>query len=454
MIRKTAVLARVGLLPAAAALTLMGAFAARAESSPPADKQEPPAAAGAKPGEATAKPAKVEEPKASETAAKPGSAAEPKVTETTAKPGSETKPAETAAKSGPIAEPKPVDAAAKPGNVEEPKSADTTPKSGTGSQKATETAAKPAPVQEPKPATAAAKDDATAKATPEAAKKDDPVKGPEATAALPDASASPDSAGVADKILPPADAIVAGIREKLPEAVKGLNADDGSALVAYYDGLNGPAIWVSESGFTAKGKAVVAEIGKADDWGLPASDFKVPQLAAGTLTPAASADAEIELAKAVLKYARYARGGRINPANISQLMDVSPPLRAPKAVLAEIAATDAPDAYLRGLNPKHEQFERLRQALLKARGTDTTDAKEEEPAEDPALGVKLPPVASFVRVPTIRKWPFCASVSRYRRKTRPRKPSTTPSCRRPCASSSAATGCAPTPSSATTRAPS
>ncbi len=245
-------------------------------------------------------------------------------------------------------------------------------------------------MQEPKPATTTATaKDATAKLPAETAKKDGPVKAPEATAALPEASSSAPMAGVADKVLPPADPVVANIRAKLPEAVKGLNQDEGSALVAFYDGLNGPAIWVSESGFTAKGKVVVAEIGKADDWGLPAADFKVPQLAAGTLTPEAAADAEIELAKAVLKYARYARGGRINPANISVLMDVSPPLLAPKAVLTEIAAANAPDAYLRGLNPKHEQFERLRQALLKARGKD--EKEEEAPAEDPALAVKLPP---------------------------------------------------------------
>jgi murein L,D-transpeptidase YcbB/YkuD len=35
--------------------------------------------------------------------------------------------------------------------------------------------------------------------------------------------------------------------------------------------------------------------------------------------------------------------------------------------MTEIAGADAPDAYLRSLHPKHEQFQRLHQALLKAR---------------------------------------------------------------------------------------
>ncbi len=168
-----------------------------------------------------------------------------------------------------------------------------------------------------------------------------------------------------------------------------MRGEEAAALVAFYDTLNGPAIWVSTNGLTAKGKAVVKEIGNADDWGLPAADFHVPKLTTGTLSPEAAADAEIEVALAVLKYARYARGGRINPASISPIFDVSPTLIPPKRVLADITILDAPDAYLRSLHPKHAQFELLRQALLKARGS--SGKEEEAPNEDPALAVKLPP---------------------------------------------------------------
>ena len=77
---------------------------------------------------------------------------------------------------------------------------------------------------------------------------------------------------------------------------------------------------------------------------------------------------------AVLKYARHARGGRIgDPSRISKIMDHTPPVRAPKLVLSDLAAADAPDAYLRALHPKHEQFEKLRQLLLKLRGSDDGD---------------------------------------------------------------------------------
>ena len=73
-------------------------------------------------------------------------------------------------------------------------------------------------------------------------------------------------------MLPPADPIVATVREKLPKALKGANEEETAALVAFYDNLNGSAIWVSADGLTAKGKAVVKELGRADDWGLSAAD--------------------------------------------------------------------------------------------------------------------------------------------------------------------------------------
>ncbi len=76
---------------------------------------------------------------------------------------------------------------------------------------------------------------------------------------------------------------------------------------------------------------------------------------------------EIKLDLAVLKYARYARGGRLTPSRVSPLFDQRPNLRDPKTVLTEIAAADSADAYLRSLHPKHPQFEQLRQELLRPR---------------------------------------------------------------------------------------
>src|SRR4029077_6355803 len=102
----------------------------------------------------------------------------------------------------------------------------------------------------------------------------------------------------------------------------------------------------------------------------------LPQLPAGPISPEVAAAAEIELTFAVLKYARYARGGRFSdPSGISKLLDYTPPVRRSKDVLTDIAASDAPDAYLRSLHPQHEQFAGLRRLLLKLRGRGTGDAE-------------------------------------------------------------------------------
>jgi murein L,D-transpeptidase YcbB/YkuD len=167
-----------------------------------------------------------------------------------------------------------------------------------------------------------------------------------------------------------ADPAVAAVRIKLADASlrKGAVAADLAALAAFYAERGGPPVWITGMGFSAKAQAVINEIGKADDWGLAAAAFELPP--AGDLLATADAQpiAEIKLQLAVLKYARFARGGRVDPSSLSELIDQSPSLLNPKVVLTEIAASPAPDAHLQSLHPKHEQFQRLREALLKARG--------------------------------------------------------------------------------------
>ena len=173
------------------------------------------------------------------------------------------------------------------------------------------------------------------------------------------------------------------LRKILPGLVKRAHPDDRAATTTFYEEQRGPLIWVTETGLSDKGRAVISEVRKADDWGLHSSDFSVPQLPAGNLSPEIAAETEIKLTLTVLKYARYARGGRIgDPSRISKLLDYTPPVRPPKLVLTDIAVTDAPDAYMRSLHPKHEQFEKLRQLLLKLRRSDGSKEEVKLPADN------------------------------------------------------------------------
>ena len=120
-------------------------------------------------------------------------------------------------------------------------------------------------------------------------------------------------------------------------------------------------------GFSGRALAAIDEVRRADDWGLSSAAFDLPPAGDLPKSPDDAAASEIKLDLTILKYARFARGGRTEPAKLSKLFGVSPTLRDPKTVLTEIAEAEAPDAYLRSLHPKHEQFQRLHQALLKAR---------------------------------------------------------------------------------------
>jgi murein L,D-transpeptidase YcbB/YkuD len=189
-----------------------------------------------------------------------------------------------------------------------------------------------------------------------------------------DASRSPDRQPPAVG-LPPATAAsepaaaVRGALSRLPMEGTDEDQQEHLALDAFYAARGHAPLWQSSTGaLTPKASLIIAELGHADAWGLDPRDFSWPS-APDQGAPDAIAEREVGLSLAILKYARFARGGRIiYPAGqLSSYLDRRPQLLKPLSILEGIAAADAPDAYLRGLNPQHAQFERLRQQYLAAR---------------------------------------------------------------------------------------
>jgi L,D-transpeptidase YcbB len=234
-----------------------------------------------------------------------------------------------------------------------------------------------------------------------------------ATAEPPPAATQPAATAIPDPT--PQDPLGIALQQRLqatPPATLGeAERKDLTALATFYSKRTYASLWVSDKGMTPKADAAIAEIKKADDWGLNAADFTLPAplTADGAPTPAALAEAETTLSSAVLKYARYARGGRImNPAgDLSSYLDRTPQLLDAQDVLAKIAAADAPDATLRGFNPQHPQFEKLRQKLLAMRQAAAADDIVRLPDNGPILkpGMSHPDVALLrkrlkVAVPT------------------------------------------------------
>jgi murein L,D-transpeptidase YcbB/YkuD len=165
------------------------------------------------------------------------------------------------------------------------------------------------------------------------------------------------------------------------------------ALVAYYGSPDRKLLWVDDNGLTDRAKLVMAEIGKADDYGLKASDYPLPDPASFDASDAAAqnwlADSEMKMSLAVLDYAKDARGGRIEPLRLSKYLDPTLSLPNPTEVIESIAIRSDPAAYLRSFQPDQPQFEALRQKLIELRG-----GKVEQPKPN-AVVIPNGPVLKF-----------------------------------------------------------
>ncbi len=174
-----------------------------------------------------------------------------------------------------------------------------------------------------------------------------------------------------------------GSKLKDPALRKGADSDDLAALEAFYAERNGAPLWVTPMGFTARAQALIAEIQNAGSFGLSVEAFDLPSASDLPASTEAQATDEVKLALAVLKYARYARGGRLSPRKISELFDQKPDLVSPKMVLSEITASPAPAAYLTSLQPKQAQFESLRKLMIKS--VANAKARGRKPLADPGI---------------------------------------------------------------------
>ncbi len=129
-------------------------------------------------------------------------------------------------------------------------------------------------------------------------------------------------------------------------STKSGNADKAhkEALIEYYGAPDQKLLWVDEKGLNERAKRVMAEIGKADDYGLRASDYPLPDAASFDASdPQARdwlAETEMKVSYAVLGYATDARGGRIEPLRLSKNLDPALALPNPTEVLGDGVVRD------------------------------------------------------------------------------------------------------------------
>jgi L,D-transpeptidase YcbB len=176
------------------------------------------------------------------------------------------------------------------------------------------------------------------------------------------------------------------IVDALATTTRTVDDAERAALATFYTTPGRAALWTSDTGLNPRAIAVITEIRNAADWGLNAAQFALPEPQAASPATETLAAAEVQISRAVLQYARHARGGRIDVSLLGRNFDQKPPLLPPQTVLDAIATAPDAAAYLRDLHPRHPQFHKLREALLASRKPQSALAETKAPGSE----VKLP----------------------------------------------------------------
>ncbi|WP_414472003.1 L,D-transpeptidase family protein [Microvirga sp. M2] len=177
-----------------------------------------------------------------------------------------------------------------------------------------------------------------------------------------------------------------------------LSTKEREGLRAFYAQAQRPLAWASDGAFTREAMGAIARLKAADEDGLDPTDYPVPDVKLRKeAAPGQWAEADLKLSASVIRYARDARGGRIEPSRLSPL--VTPVLALPEAdeVLGKVAFAKDANAALASYNPPHPGYRALKEKLAELRASHPSQPSVHVP-KGPALrvGMKDP------RVPLIR----------------------------------------------------
>jgi murein L,D-transpeptidase YcbB/YkuD len=186
------------------------------------------------------------------------------------------------------------------------------------------------------------------------------------------------SPGIAGDMSGPQSAICSRIANG---ALAGFDEQDRKAVVAFYSGRACRPLWVDERGTTRAADLAIAEMRRADEWGMNSADFPFAALdrpkVDGQWPADETAEADLEITASVLRYAHQAEGGRISDpeAQLSSYIDRRPELSSAEDILAKVSQSAAPDAVLRGYQPSAEQFVKLKALLAALRGKQSEEPR-------------------------------------------------------------------------------
>jgi murein L,D-transpeptidase YcbB/YkuD len=144
--------------------------------------------------------------------------------------------------------------------------------------------------------------------------------------------------------------------------------DIAKALIAYYS-ANPDFIWISGTNLNSRAQDAVRVLGEASSYGLTPADYTVEVPAAGASTTDANAQLkelvrfEMALSARVLRYARDAQNGRVDPNRMTGYYDFPAKPLDLQGVLKTLAHTQQVRTYLESRHPQNAEYQALRVEL-------------------------------------------------------------------------------------------
>ncbi|NBJ12164.1 L,D-transpeptidase family protein [Microvirga arsenatis] len=173
---------------------------------------------------------------------------------------------------------------------------------------------------------------------------------------------------------------------------------DREALSAYYARAERALVWAQDGAWSPAARAAMERLKAADEDGLDPADYAFAEAGLRKeASPAQWARADVKLSLSVVRYARDARGARIDLPRLSPL--VTPKLAIPgvEDVLSTVSSAKDANAALAAYNPPHAGYKALKERLAKLRENHPSQPSVRLP-KGPILRVGM----SDPRVPLIR----------------------------------------------------
>lgn len=173
----------------------------------------------------------------------------------------------------------------------------------------------------------------------------------------------------------PADPVAMALEARFDAKPKALSLDnrrDWAGVAAFYEQANYAPLWIEDGRLNTKARQVIFFLKRSSQDGLNPDDYRTPPLSLGMKEEAdfaTLAKAESDLSHAIVTYARHAQAGRVRPKEVSKTITLTPVKPDPVEVVERIADADDPRTILKGFQPQHEGYKRLKAQLAQLRAT-------------------------------------------------------------------------------------